>query len=104
MRWVLGHSHGISPEVEWVVVVAGHVEPVAAIAGPTQGGWVRSKLCILCFCVGCKIAIYGNAGGAIRSGVDRAAGKLLPNDLFTERLDLVRTCRGRQSHLTLDVC
>ena len=36
MRWVLEHCHGISPEVEWVVVVAGHVEPVAANAGPTE--------------------------------------------------------------------
>jgi len=36
MRWVLGRSHEISPEVEWVVVVAGHVEPVAAIAGQTE--------------------------------------------------------------------
>ena len=30
------HSRRISPEVEWIVLVAGHVEPVAAIAG---GNW-----------------------------------------------------------------
>ena len=28
-----GHIQGISPEVEWIVLVAGHVEPVAAITG-----------------------------------------------------------------------
>jgi len=51
MRWVLGHSQEISPEVEWVAVVAGHVEPVAAIAGPTE--WIRDteycKLLLVCW-------------------------------------------------------
>jgi len=52
MRWVLEYSHGILPEVEWVVVVAGHVEPVAAIAGPTEAV-IASKILLLveCICV-----------------------------------------------------
>ena len=33
MRWVSWHSRGILPEVERVVLVGGHVEPVAAISG-----------------------------------------------------------------------
>jgi len=33
----------------------------------------------------------------------RVAGKLLLNNLFTERLDPVRACRRSQPHLALDV-
>jgi len=39
MRWVVRHSQGVLPEVERIVFVAGHVEPVAAIAGPPEGEW-----------------------------------------------------------------
>ena len=38
MRLVLRHSQRILPEVEWVVLVAGHVEPVTAIAGQRAKG------------------------------------------------------------------
>ena len=37
------------------------------------------------------------------SGVRRVARKLLPDNLFAERLDLVRAGRGCQPHLTLYV-
>jgi hypothetical protein len=36
MRWVLRHGRGVSPEVERVALVAGHVEPVAAIPGRSE--------------------------------------------------------------------
>ena len=39
MRWVLGHVRGISPEVERVVLVAGHGEPVTAITGGLCAGY-----------------------------------------------------------------
>lgn len=83
MRWVLGHSQGISPEVERVVVVAGHFEPVAAITGPTEGecGDAVYQLIVSYYSrVGCILGMYSNMTD---SAVDRVVGELLLDDLFT---------------------